>query len=479
MSDTKSRDLQGLKIFRSSLRRFQDAIDGVRELAEFAEKGYQDAFKGADDIEVSISPAVGAPSKEKAREAAAALAEFFQSAKVLASKALERGVKPTDETSKAEFSEIIQGMSSRLKAASTEDFDASKYILETVTVYRRRNRLNVLRSSLLTSAVGDFEVLFATIVGMYFQLRPQALSSKEPQFSWEDIQKYDSLEELRSFHADRQVEQLMWKGFDEWMEWLDKKLKIKFVDICADVDVVAEVFQRRHVIVHNGGKVSRQYLNKAPRSVSGVEVGDDLDVTSEYLDEALVQLYILGVLMTSSVADRLIQDGEVRSVMQSQLSNIVGDALKHERWKVVARLCETYMESFDASIRKDSMRVNLWVAKKHTSGLEAIREAVEDWDVSSLRREFELAKLALLDGHEEAYGLACELAAQGALEESDFSSDPLYDSLRSWVQSQERPSPFPEKLGNDANEVAEMVAEEFRENGLKSEEVALESERDE
>ncbi|MFR9790089.1 hypothetical protein ACL07V_15685 [Streptomyces sp. MB22_4] len=461
MDENKRRDLQGLKEFRKVLNRFQDASEAVRELSDFSERMSGEALKNSGSVDITIMPTLAAPSKEKAKEAAAALTDFFQGVKEALSNS-------SPEESPDKVRELAESMSDRLDAASTEDFDASKYIVETMTVYRRKNRRNVLRSSLLTSAVGDFEVLFSSLVGMYFQLRPQALSSKEPQFSWEDIQKFNSLEDLRAFHADRQVEQLMWKGFDDWMEWLEKKLKIKFADISLDADAVTEVFQRRHVIVHNGAKVSRQYLNKVPKPEKGLKVGQDLEVTREYLAAALDQLYVLGILMASAVADRLIRDDEVRSVMQNQLASVVEGAMRSGRWKTVARLCEIYTQTFDSEARKNSMRVNLWVARKEESGVEAIRSEVSSWDVSSLREEFELAKWTILDEFEEAHRLVCELAHRDVLSESEYLEDPLYAHLRDWVRETGQSSPFAERPKSDVSEITELVTEELKESGAAS-----------
>ena len=223
--------------------------------------------------------------------------------------------------------------------------------------------------------------------------------------------------------------------------------------------------------------MSRQYLNKAPKSVKALKIGDDLSVTSDYLNEALEQLFILGVLMASSVADRLIQDEEVRSVVQSQLSAIVDDALRRRQWKVVARLCATYKETFDNSAKKNAMRVNLWVSQKNDSGLDSIRGPVEEWDVSSLRQEFELAKMALLDKFEEAYALACDLAARGVLKEDEYSSDPLYESLQDWVQEEERHSPFLAGNRIKAAEITERGVEEVQGSAEGPERAAPDSER--
>lgn len=461
------RELQGLKIFRQSISRFRDAIEAIRDLSDFAEDHATAIGERSGGVEILITPAPSAPSPRQAKEAAAAIAEFFTAAATLASEGVARrkesGRQYIEEDHQEKFDSLMKEMGSRLKAASTENFDAAKYMLESLTVYRKRNRISILRSSLLTAAVGDFEVLFSMIVGMYFLLRPQALSSTEPQFSWDDIQKFDTLDDLRSFHADRQVEQLMWKGFDDWMEWLDKKLKVKFENISLDATLMREVFQRRHVIVHNGGKVSRQYLNKVPQAPKDLSIGDSLEVSGEYLSDALDQLYVLGTLMASAVVDRLIKNPEIREVIQKQLRLLSDEHLKQERWISTEALCKAYSEMFDKEEDRNAMRVNLWVAKKQRLGIGSIKQDVSAWDTSSLRDDLRLARLCLVDEFDSAYEMCCRLASSGSLRGVDFRSEPLYRELRNWMESEGIDSPFSDHLDN-ASEVVQIIAQEIRED---------------
>lgn len=58
-----------------------------------------------------------------------------------------------------------------------------------------------------------------------------------------------------------------------------------------------------------------------------------------------------------------------------------------------------------------SANVNSWLARKRLKGLDAIKSEVENWDTTSLAKEYRLVQLALLDLTEEGYGLAARLIA--------------------------------------------------------------------
>ncbi|MCF2126800.1 hypothetical protein L1I79_10150 [Strepomyces sp. STD 3.1] len=458
------REMQALQDFRRALHRFQDAMDAIEDLFSFAEEHAPDRIKKSDNFEITLSvPPAGDIPKDRIHAANTALYNFFRRAAETIPNEDLKGAEE-DEGIKASINGLMKEMTAELDAASTDSFDAGKYAIQMMHMRTSRNRLEVLRSSLLTTAVGDFEVLFSSIVGMYYHLRPEALMSKEAQFSWQEIQEFESLDDLREFHVQRQVDQLMWKGLDDWTEWLEKRLKIYFADITLGTDRVREVFQRRHIIVHNGGQVSRQYLAKAPAlSSRDLEVGDRLSVNKKYLSEALDELYSLGVLMSGNVANKLFRRSDIRSVIHDHLrSDMEARCLNGERWGVAARLSSAYVDLFDSAAEKTAMQINYWVAKKNAEEFDAIRGDVKSWDVSSLRDDFKLAKMLLLDQFEDAFPLACSLSERSDLKVDEYLHGPLYKDLREWVSAEGLESPFPEMEQARVSEIAAIAEEAIK-----------------
>ncbi|MFD9241506.1 hypothetical protein ACFV0D_06110 [Streptomyces sp. NPDC059556] len=459
------REMKALQDFRRALHRFQDAMDAIEELFSFAEEHAPDRIKKSSNFEITLSvPPAGDIPKDKIRAANTALYNFFRRAAGIIPNEGFKGPEEEEEI-KASIQGLIKEMSAELDAASADGFDAGRYAIQMMHMRKSRNRLEVLRSSLLTTAVGDFEVLFSSIVGMYYYLHPEALMSKEAQFSWQEIQGFESLDDLREFHMQRQVDQLMWKGLDDWTGWLEKRLKVPFSDITLSADKVREVFQRRHVIVHNGGQVSRQYLAKVPAvSSCDLKVGDKLSVNKKYLSEALDELYSLGVLMSGNVANKLFKRSDIRSVIHDHLrSDMESRCLKGGRWGAAARLSSVYVDLFDSAAEKTAMQINYWVAKKNSEQFDAVRKEVKSWDVSSLRDDFKLAKMLLLDQFDDAFSLACSLSERSDLKADEYLHGPLYKDLREWVISEGLESPFPEMGQARVAEIAEIAEEAIKE----------------
>ncbi|MGX5188314.1 hypothetical protein ACWKT5_37875 [Streptomyces avermitilis] len=416
----KDPELAAFVTYKQSLERFQDSLESIREIANFAaanKESIEPEWRATVEI---VAPDIAGVPVERTRSAIAALGNYLQALVKVGHEFDSTEESPaTEEARKAAVTKLTDELDRKFAELSDTDFDAASYAHQMLSVRAPRRRTGVIFSSLLTSAVGDFEVLFSQIVGMYFSLRPQALSSREPQFSWEDIQQFDSIEELRSFHADRQVEQLMWKGFDDWMDWLEKKMKIKLADIALESDTIKEVFQRRHIIVHNGGHVSRQYLLKAPGVSPKPAIGEKLLVSRSYLDQALDQLFTLGVLMASSAFFKLATGGGVRIRAEEWLTSLTHRMLLDNRCEAALRISNSGSSLFQTDAAKLAMRLNAWAARKKIDGSSSIRSEVEKWDVSALRDDYSMSRLALLDDFDGAWKIAKKLLAAGDLTRKD------------------------------------------------------------
>ncbi|WP_432025231.1 hypothetical protein [Streptomyces sp. 1222.5] len=407
-------ELTAFVTYKQSLERFQDALESIREIADFAaanKESIEPEWKATVTIE---APDIAGVPAERTRSAVAAMGEYIKALVAVGHEfGLTEGSPAVEEARKAAVAELNQKLDQKFTQLSDENFDAASYASQMLSMHAPRRRTGVILSSLLTSAVGDFEVLFSQMVGMYFALRPQALSSRELQFSWEDIRQFDSIEELRSFHADRQVEQLMWKGFDDWMDWLEKKMKIKLSDVALDSDAVAEVFQRRHIIVHNGGRVSRQYLLKAPGVSPKPAIGVKLTVNKGYLEKALDQLFTLGTLLASSVFFKLATGEGVRGQGEIWLTSLTHNMLLNNRWEPALRIANAGSSLFRTDAGRLAMRLNSWAAKKKIHGVNSIKAEVERWDTSALRDDYRMSRLALLDDFDGAWEIAKKLLMAG------------------------------------------------------------------
>lgn len=293
------------------------------------------------------------------------------------------------------------------------------------------SREMLLRSSLLTMAVSAFEVLLGGIAARHYEMHPGDIGT-EKRFSLKEIAAFSSLEDVQDAAIAHRVYQLLQSPLDEWAKWLDKGsgLGIKLTNLAIGYEGLGEIIQRRHVIVHNGGAVSAQYLDRVrfkdgPRP----QIGSGLPVDQDYLEQSLDELDAAGNLVGIGAWSKERPDLEGHAI--SALSNRMEQLLFEGRWRPLRKICSVGRNIASIDVQRQIFQVNEWLAIKHLDGLGGIDQAIrDDWDTSALGPQFQLVQLALLNEADAFFSTAPAIYAEGGIKEEPLKSWPVFEELR-------------------------------------------------
>jgi hypothetical protein len=122
-------------------------------------------------------------------------------------------------------------------------------------------RESLLRRSLLVTAFGAFEVLVGALVREFYLEHPGAIGD-EPKFTLKDLQDLETLDDARDHAVSVKVDSLLQEDLARWEKWFANHPKLTMANLCIDRAALDEMFQRRHIVVHNNGLVSRLYLRR-------------------------------------------------------------------------------------------------------------------------------------------------------------------------------------------------------------------------
>lgn len=310
------------------------------------------------------------------------------------------------------------------------DADVGEALIDMIANLARRAsqppRHHLVLSSLLVSAVSAFEVLVTQLATAYFRLHPDAVDGSEKEFSLNDLKALSSIENAIEVAIERQVESIG-RGLIEWEKWFSKRLNIEFSKACINWETVQELFQRRHIIVHNGGRVSKQYLDKLPKTPHSPKVGNKLPATKEYVTESLIQLAAFGATLSLATWSKLCPgDGGEIAARQIELGRHFAET---EDWRSVLAVSRTAGKSKFPTADQIEIDCNRWLAQKQIEGAEAIRPLIEQWDVSALQSIYKLYKLCLLNNVEGALQLVPELLEAEELTITRLRKMPIFRSL--------------------------------------------------
>ncbi len=287
----------------------------------------------------------------------------------------------------------------------------------------------LIRNSLLMAAVSDFEVLISGLVRAFLELRPEIIKSAETKYSFSDLEPFSTLDDFRRHCAENMAETLLRGGFDDWMEWFGSKRKIRVEEVTENAPILVEIFQRRHLLVHNGGKVNKFYLSKVSGNSTPSE-GEVLGVSRTYLKRSLDELTIAGIKLALSLVLKIGSNQKDLEEVDHYIYHLSLDFLTAESWRVAHRLCDWQLSFVQDSETRLIASVNRWVAKKEIDGLESVGEEVEAWDVATLDGRYRLAKYSLLEKNKEAYALAKSLIARGDIDRENWRDWPMLRGVR-------------------------------------------------
>ncbi|MFF0659590.1 hypothetical protein [Micromonospora tulbaghiae] len=424
---------------RTVLRQYLTALNGVEQIIELS----RPHLPPLDTLEHSIDTLAVergvSLTEEQHREIKKVMLELLAAYRDLYGEMLDLNSQNADWT---EAQELYHTRSMDIWSTSAEKLArtgaATSFVLDLLLSLSPDSNIRppqeIFRSSLLVSTVSACEVFLGHVIRAFLTSRPQALSGTEIRFQFSDIAQFDSIESLRDHHIERQVESVIRQGgIDDWMKWFQTKIKIDFAQVTTNAEKIREIFQRRHVHVHNDGQVSDLYIAKmGGAGRTNVEVGEHLEVDEDYLLNAVDHLRSFGIALALTLARKLSredEDGRPMEEFESYVSNLGYGFLRREKYALVVELSELLTEGTGEAERKIIFQVNQWIARKKMGDRKVTTE-VSAWDTSALYPTYKLAKMALLGNIEPAHELALELIKNGVLSEEAYLEWPLLEEVR-------------------------------------------------
>lgn len=290
-------------------------------------------------------------------------------------------------------------------------------------------RTSLLNGSLLTVAVASFESLLAGLYAQHLTIFPAQLKDDEKEFSLGDLAEIGSIDEARRVLIERRADGFMRRGLTDWSRWAKKVLGFSFEDVCLDYSHLNEMFQRRHLVVHSGGVVSRLYIERV-KDFNGEKptLGQQLPVSAAYLQRALDELEVLGYGL-AAIAWAKWEPQNADDALSSLNSHIY-DMLDSSNFISARKLSEVGSDLPQPGIRRWMIIVNGWIASKKVGDFDDCRSEVEAWDITALAHEFKLARACLLDEVDEAFHLLRAVLKESETKAGEVREWPLLDDLR-------------------------------------------------
>lgn len=288
----------------------------------------------------------------------------------------------------------------------------------------------LIRQSVLITLTSSFELLLSNLLHRFYKRYPGALPPSDKGMSIHQLIKFDSISEAVESVVTQRVDALMRATPDNWKTIFIRTYDVDMNNLIGGRwQALVEVFQRRNLLVHNDGIVDEQYYRHIQKRASpSITIGDRLDVTSDYLEDALMLFTHLGCTLIDSCWTR--ERPQEHELREESLLKIVLDCLLTGRWTIAERLCR-YALSRESTSQDSELvyKVNLWLAQKRLGQWDQVKDEVEAADTGTLSPINALAIHSLCEDH-ESFFRALPVALESGFSEQDLRSWPVFQEMR-------------------------------------------------
>jgi hypothetical protein len=308
-------------------------------------------------------------------------------------------------------------------------------------ILRAGRRSQMLNSSSLMNLTTTIELFFSELLHTYFELHPEAIGTKEKLFSFDDLGKFQTISDARAYYVSSKIEDLLRGSLADWLSFARNTIKLSMGYLKDDLELLEETFQRRNIVVHNGGRANSIYLSRVgEKSRSGVTVGDDLTPEKEYLTERIDLWEKTCVLIAAELWKQISPDDADRG---SLLMELAYDHLLAKRWRVAEAISSFLIRDKQLSEGTHlASQLNYWQCRKRLGDWSHIRNEVEKADYAAKSSIYQLGHLALLDRVDDFYALVPRALSAGELSLDDLREFPIFEEMRRDQRfEQYRPAP--------------------------------------
>jgi hypothetical protein len=292
-----------------------------------------------------------------------------------------------------------------------------------------KEEVRLLHESSLMALTSRSEWLIAQLVHLFFDIHPSAAGMSEPFFSLDTLTSLQTIEEAREVLIDHKVEILMRQTVDEWLQFFKSKSGLGMSYIDPERHQIAEIFKRRNLIVHNGGRVNRLYFKEVDEPLRvGLKLGDIVEITPDYLNTAIDLIEHQFVLLAAELWKKLTPEDNERGKLLLRLSF---DRLMERKW-LIARGWSYFVMNDKTQSEDYRLRgqINYWQSFKWSGQYDDVRGAVESSDFSAKSGVFKLAYAAIRDDFDSFFKLLPGVLDRGELTKESLMEWPLFQGAR-------------------------------------------------
>lgn len=325
---------------------------------------------------------------------------------------------------------------------------------------RSEKALVLIPPSYIVSLVSAFDTFYAGIYRCVFQVHPNLLKGCEKQYTYKDLEKYETVSEVKSAIIEDIIEDALRENHKKQFELLAKAFGVKSLTEFKEWPDFIELTERRNLFVHTDGLVSSQYISMCKQnnySVDDIEIGARLGVDKQYFEKSFKLVYKISIMLTQILLNKLyvgnhyINDEDRDRI----IINNIFDLIQEQQYELAISLADFALQQQFKHNYKDSVYIILNKAQsyKWLKQDKQCEETLNELDTSALKDDLIIPILVLQGKYKEVYEKMLRLK-QGSkiLTKENYREWPIFHSIRKEKEFKETfKAIFQENLDEDSS----------------------------
>jgi hypothetical protein len=294
---------------------------------------------------------------------------------------------------------------------------------------------DLLPKMTLVSLVSLFDALIARLVRAVFQAKPKILNGSEKKLSYSEIMEFNDLDEAREYVVSLEVESILRMSHSDQFDWLESRISIPLRKDLTAWKFFVEITERRNLLVHSDGLVSKQYLmacNQAGLDMSGdFELGDRVSVPPDYYEQACDYVAEIGIKL-GQVLWRKLLPADLEAADSSLIDTIYSFLFlrRYEQALVFGEFATIPAIKHSKLEHTYYLKINYAIALRGLGKEEECVKLMGGVDWSALSDKFKIAAAVLTESWAEAAELMKRIGPKGDISQSQYRMWPLFRWFR-------------------------------------------------
>lgn len=325
---------------------------------------------------------------------------------------------------------------------------------------RATRAIELVPPSYFVSLVSVYDSFFGGLVRCLYSICPEKLQDEDMTFCYRDLQKYDSLTDVKKRIIDKRVEKLLRDSHVEQIDWFASALGVSTLRSFKGWPDFVEVTERRNLFVHANGTVSTQYMDNCKKHSaldSCILEGNQLTVDKTYFDKAFKTLYKIAIMLSQMLlrikyCEKAGQAcvGDIDKILIENVFDLIVD--KHYDTAIdVSEMVLSNPKFSHNAFDRLFIVLNYAQSYKWSGNQEKCQEILDKEDWSAFTNELLIPKFTLEENYPEVYKRMRELGKGNKhISITSYREWPVFQKLR---EQEEFKNVFEEVFGEAFGEV--------------------------